>query len=97
MPIKIFHSKNARHFEKPYAEFPSDSFELVAEVDTDDLQRAYDLTVYDAGIGDGDWMVNEGVTLKIDRGYQRGTGVGDVLVDAEGKQHRVLILGFGPV
>ncbi len=96
MPISVFHSKNPRHFEKPYGEFSPDNFELVAEVDTDDLQTAYDRTVYDAGIGDGDWMVNEGVTLKVDRVYERGTGVGDVLVDAEGKPHRVLILGFGP-
>lgn len=97
MAVQVFHSNLERFFEEPFTVWAPENFTLVAEVAVDDLDDAYTLTNHGTGLGNGNWLENEGVTLRTDAIYVRGTGVGDVLVDSSGRAHRVLLVGFDAI
>jgi hypothetical protein len=66
-------------------------YELVAEVETDDLDAVFELTNHI----DRNWTENARVTAKAAR--PRSTSVGDVLRDANGGFHVVASVGFAPL
>ena len=68
-------------------EFPMD-YQLVAHVRAQDLDQVFALTNH----GDEDWTRNAGVQSVTDGA--RSTSVGDVIVDPEGRPHRVESMGF---
>ena len=86
---KVYHAVplGPRLAGDPWAWFPED-YQLVAEVDTDDVDEAYYLT-NDLG---KDWWLNEGVTAHLVP--CRSTSVGDVLVRPDGKVFTVSRLGY---
>jgi hypothetical protein len=93
MPIQVFHATALRSFSEPFAEFTPENFTHVADVDTDDLEVAYDMTQS----VDAPWTKNPGVTTPKMYPHYRSSSVGDVFVDADGKAHRVDRTGFTPV
>ncbi len=68
-------------------EFPTE-YQLVAHVHAGDLEQVFALTNH----GDQDWAKNDGVQSVADDA--RSTSVGDVIVDPEGRPHRVEPMGF---
>lgn len=87
---RIYHSKNTRDSsfypdadifgrDDAIAAFcTTDQYELVALVDTDDLDLAYQLTNHI----DQPWTQNSGVTALTDR--PRSTMIGDIIINSDG-------------
>ncbi|GMU82424.1 MAG: hypothetical protein AMXMBFR47_22950 [Planctomycetota bacterium] len=86
---RVFHVVNPSFQwpEIPCAEIP-DAFQLVAEVDTYNLERAIGLTNH----VDQDWSLNHGVWAKVHP--CRSTSVGDVIVTPDNEAYQVLSRGF---
>ena len=89
MVVNVYHSKSMDNYfgkEKPKA----DDLELVATVNTTDLEEAFKLTNH----VEGNWIENENVTALVERA--RSTSCGDVMV-REGKAYIVAMCGFEEV
>ena len=86
---KVFHAVpfRSRLVGDPWALFPED-YQLVAEVNTDNVDEAYYRT---NDLGEG-WWLDERVTAHV--APCRSTSVGDVLVLPDGKALRVCRLGY---
>lgn len=88
--LRVYHAVN---FVWPVSEDPPagtlTKYVLVAEVETDDLERAYELTNHT----DEDWTLNSEV-----RAFApscRSTSVGDMIVTPDDEAYLVLPVGFG--
>ena len=85
--FKVYHAdKMAFHADEP-KKFP-DEFHIVAVVAAKDLEEAYYLTnsIHCA------WWENEGVAPV--QTETRSTSIGDIIMDNEGKFHKVDTFGF---
>jgi hypothetical protein len=87
--IKVYHAKVPTFFEDEAPSFNEDNFKLIAEVDTDDLDEAYELT----NTINQEWHLNGGVKLIGAMGC-RSTSIGDVLIANSGRCYRVESVGF---
>jgi len=89
---RVYHAVggNFRSARDPWAWCPS-GFELVAELETEDLDKVFRLT-NDCG---EDWWLNKGVTAFVVP--SRSTSVGDVIVLPNGQGYTVEPIGFRPV
>jgi hypothetical protein len=87
MPALVYHAIKPTFGLPNLAEnkFPED-YELVAKVDTNSVEKAYELTNHI----DCEWWENEGVELVK---QSRSTSVGDV-IEIEGKLHRCEMMGW---
>jgi hypothetical protein len=83
--IKIWHKVDSNFREG--GSFPSD-FELIATVETDDLEHAFERT----NTIEHYWGENEEVEILVDRGC-RSSSVGDVF-ELNGEAHQVASCGF---
>lgn len=99
--IKVYHNPEAfginciRYYHSPVADEDIPNIShciLVATVDTDKLQVAYELTQTREVF----WWYNIGVQI-ISKHPVRSTAVGDLLVDDDGKIWMVAFIGFKPV
>lgn len=88
--VEVWLKKKMAFNENDPFEFPKD-FTLVAKVQTDDLDVAFEKT----NTIEKPWWENEGVEAFATR--VRSASVGDMLVDAEGKKHLVASFGFNQV
>ena len=92
--IKVYH--NPQFLDNPFLRDPiiaaeiagSKDLELVANVDTNDLNKAFSLTNHI----ETDWRENEGVTF-VGKFNSRSTSVGDVF-ELDGVRHVVAACGF---
>lgn len=84
--IKVYHKIKSDFFAKTEVFNPAE-FTLIAEVQTDDLEKAYELTNNITH----PWTENAGV--KFLGGFPRSTSVGDV-AERNGKFHAVAHCGF---
>lgn len=71
-------------------EHPDFMFKKVADVSTDDLDVAYELT----NTIHGYWVTYNGSRLTAYGARLRSTSVGDMMIDAAGKRHVVASIGF---
>jgi len=86
--IVVYHNKDFLKFQfKVPDELPAASLEKVAEITSDDKEKAFELTNHI----DHDWTENEGVTPLVSK--PRSTSVGDVM-EIEGKFFIVDSCGF---
>jgi hypothetical protein len=85
--VEVWQKKKMAFDEDDLGEFPQD-FVLVAKVQTDDLDVAFEKT----NTINKYWWENEGVEALVTK--TRSTSVGDVMVDPEGKRHLVASAGF---
>jgi hypothetical protein len=85
--VEVWQKKKMAFDEDDPCDFPKD-FVLVAKVQTDDLDAAFEKT----NTIDKYWWENQGVEALVTK--TRSTSVGDVMVDAEGKKHMVAGFGF---
>jgi pectate lyase len=94
--IKVYHNPNFHGCRMNVTQenadiiLKNDTLTLVAEVETDSLEDAYQLT----NNIENSWVENEKVTAKVDRG--RSTSMGDVL-EQDGKYHMVAGFGFAEI
>lgn len=88
--LRVYHAVN---FDWPVSEDPPagslTKYVLVAEVDTTDLERAYELTNHI----DKDWTLNREVRAFVPS--CRSTSVGDMIVTPDDEAYLVLPVGFG--
>jgi len=77
--MKVYQAISPNFGMGPTPSFP-DAYELVANVDTDDLDAAFQLT----NTIDCPWWDNEGVEV-INKA--RSTSVGDIIVSEDGSRH----------
>ena len=78
-------------FGQHFLPLPSE-FQLVAEVEDADLERAFHLTNH---LEDAGWPENEGVTCFV--ASPRSTSVGDILVSPDGIAHLCESVGWKPL
>jgi hypothetical protein len=76
---KVFHAVTPTFGFGPTPSFP-DEYALVAEVETDDADRAWHLTQHI----ESSWLDNDGVHPE--PGQHRSSAVGDVMVTPDGKR-----------
>ncbi|MEM7299319.1 MAG: hypothetical protein AAF391_13760 [Bacteroidota bacterium] len=95
--IKVYHRKELYTPSKVEATITDvlidlGDFELVAEVETDNLEKAFELT----NTTEVSWPEKQGCKNLTGRASidVRSTSVGDVIVDAEGKAHMVDWIGM---
>ena len=94
MTFQIYHAKEPT-FLAPHPAFNQDNFELVAELECEDLEEAY----FRSNNVRHSWVTNECVTwvkpnAESRSNERRSTSVGDVVVDHYGVAHRVEMAGF---
>ena len=84
--IRVFHKIDSDYWT-PSKEFVAKEFRAVAEVETDDLDKAFNLTnTIEVG-----WWENAGVKALVDR--TRSTSIGDVM-ERDGEFFTVDRIGF---
>ena len=86
--VKVFHNTQfSDTYRKEPEEISSDLLTKVAEVDTNDLEKAFELTNHITS----DWTQNEGVTPHVSR--PRSTSAGDIM-EKDGEQFLVAACGY---
>ena len=88
--IRIYHTTNWNSdwsFGRVGSRFPKD-YKLVAQVDTESLDDAFQLTNHI----ESDWTANQGVQAVA--GGQRSSSVGDIFILSSGEAHLVASIGF---
>lgn len=85
--IHVYHKIKPDFFSIEFKDLSE--YKKVAEVDTDDLEKAFHLTNHIST----DWTTNEDVEAVCER--NRSSSVGDVMYDAENKKwYMVDVVGF---
>jgi hypothetical protein len=90
MKFLVYHDKNPT-FCPPYHSFTPDNYELVAEVDTIDLDEVFRVTNHI----DEPWWNNPEV--KWHKPQSRSTSVGDVVTDGASKSFRCDMAGWSDI
>jgi hypothetical protein len=88
MKLKVYHAKEPNFGMGEPIEFNDDNFDLVAEVECENLGDVFRLTNHI----DESWWKNEGVTLVKE---SRSTSIGDVVVASDDQKFRCLDAGWG--
>ncbi len=89
MKFRVLHNPDFIRYREGDTISP-DALLAVAEVETDSLERAYELT----NSIDQPWWLNDGVTALV-TSDRRSTSVGDVIVNLDNQSaHAVCMFGF---
>jgi hypothetical protein len=87
MKYTVYHAKNPNFGFTEHPEFNEVNFDKVAEVEAEQIDKAYCLTNHILKV----WWKNAGVVCF---NQSRSTSVGDVMVDADGKKFRCEMVGW---
>jgi hypothetical protein len=87
--FKVYHAKNHSFQVADVVEFNDENYKLVAEVDAENIEEAYELTNHISQ----PWTKNKGVRVQGD-GRHRSTSVGDVIVTETGMRLVCNVVGW---